>query len=263
MAYTPQGEYEKRFCDLIQSLSSAMQPWEVWTELIAAMACAIANSVTDPALDVYKKREEEYLKAVRTLGSADAAAEAFAIVTEALDANPEQDFLGKLYMVLGLGDHWKGQVFTPYNLSALNAMVTIENVPEQVAERGWIAVNDCAVGGGAMLIGAANEIRKQGVNYQNHVLFVGQDISRTTGMSAYIQLSLLGCPGYIVIADSLTNPITGDPLLPCPKEGQEYWFTPMYYSDVWYERRQVRRMDLATMALLDGKRGNLNGAAGA
>ena len=35
----------------------------------------------------------------------------FAIVVEALERNPEQDFLGELYMELELGNHWKGQVF--------------------------------------------------------------------------------------------------------------------------------------------------------
>ncbi len=41
-------------------------------------------------------------------------AKCFAIVVEALERNPEQDFLGELYMELELGNHWKGQFFTPY-----------------------------------------------------------------------------------------------------------------------------------------------------
>lgn len=56
-------------------------------------------------------------------------------------------------------------------------------------------------------------------------------------MMAYIQLSLLGCPGYIVIANTLTNPIVGSPLMPIEKEEQEFWYTPLYFSKVWHFRR--------------------------
>ena len=94
-----------------------------------------------------------------------------------------------------------------------------------------------------MLIAAANTILRQKVNYQNHVLFVGQDIDRIVGMMAYIQLSLLGCPGYVVIGNSLTNPIVGSALQPFEKEGQEFWYTPLYFSDVWQYRRIFAAMD--------------------
>lgn len=49
------------------------------------------------------------------------------------------------------------------------------------------------------------------------------------------QLSLLGCPGYIVVDDALTNPLVGD-LLFAPME-RETFVTPMYCSDVWEARR--------------------------
>lgn len=87
------------------------------------------------------------------------------------------------------------------------------------------------------MIAAVHTLRRQNVYYHNHVLFVGQDIDRVVGMMAYIQLSLLGCPGYIVIADTMTNPIVGSPLMPIEKEGQEFWYTPLYFSEVWHFRR--------------------------
>ena len=94
-----------------------------------------------------------------------------------------------------------------------------------------------------MLIAAANAIRRQKVNYSHHVMFVGQDIDRIVGMMAYIQLSLLGCPGYMVIGNSLTNPVTGNPLQPAEKEGQEFWYTPLYFSEVWHYRRVFAMLD--------------------
>lgn len=99
---------------------------------------------------------------------------------------------------------------------------------------------DPACGAGATLIAAANTMKNMKYNFQNHVLFVGQDIDRVTGMMCYIQLSLLGCAGYICIANTLTNPLTGHVLFPEEREAQELWFTPMFSSNVWSMRRAIR-----------------------
>lgn len=47
----------------------------------------------------------------------------------------------------------------------------------------------------------------------------------------YIQLSLLGVAGYIKVGNSLTEPMCSDDSL------ENYWFTPIYCSDVWAIRR--------------------------
>lgn len=60
----------------------------------------------------------------------------------------------------------------------------------------------------------------------------------------YVQLSLLGCPGYVVVGDSICNPVTGPMLFPQRREGQEIWYTPMFFSDVWVGRRRVEIMRL-------------------
>ena len=94
-----------------------------------------------------------------------------------------------------------------------------------------------------MLIAAANVLKAQGINYHNHVLFVGQDVDPVVAKMAYIQLSLLGCPGYIAIGNSLTTPMTGHPLFPEDREGLEYWITPFFRSNVWEYRKLWIRMD--------------------
>ena len=103
--------------------------------------------------------------------------------------------------------------------------------------RGYISVCDPACGAGATLISAANTMKGLRHNFQNHVLFVGQDIDRGVGMMCYIQLSLLGCAGYICIGNTITNPLTGHILFPQEREGQELWYMPMFGSDVWQWRR--------------------------
>ena len=61
----------------------------------------------------------------------------------------------------------------------------------------------------------------------------------------YIQLSLLGCPGYVVIDDSLLRPsVSYDARGLLPKDGPQVWYTPMYFRDVWHYRRIGAQMDL-------------------
>lgn len=79
----------------------------------------------------------------------------------------------------------------------------------------------------------ANECTRQGVNYQTSVLFVAQDIDLTAGLMCYIQLSLLGCPGYVVIGNTLTEPsVSLDKRGLIPQDKGNVWYMPFYFQDV-------------------------------
>lgn len=200
--------------------------WQVWTDFITAAAISIANSV-DISGEVHDKREKEYKECIKRLDGVDNAWELFNYVVQALDNDQEQDFLGGLYMNLDLGSHWHGQFFTPYDICRAMAKISLNggerDAKTEILDHGYISINDPACGAGATLIAAANQLRNQYINYQTDALFVGQDIDRIAGMMCYIQLSLLGCAGYVVIANTLSNPITGpDTLIPCPKPSRKY-----------------------------------------
>lgn len=235
-----QGEHmreaEKEFLDIFHGLCYSRSSWQVWQDVITSIACSLSNAV-DRSKEHYESREKEYGQCIERLGSVEAPARMFAIIVEAMENNPEQDFLGKIYMQLNLGNHWKGQFFTPYSVCRLMSEMACEDVDSQIEENGYIAVCDPACGAGATLISTANKMKRCKHNFQNHVLFVGQDIDRVTGMMCYIQLSLLGCAGYVCIADTLSNPLTGPVLFPQEKEGQELWYMPMFQSEVWAWRR--------------------------
>lgn len=235
---------EKLFLDTFNSLCYSRNAWEVWTDFIVATACSLANTV-DHEGKAHDKREKEYVKCIERLGGVNGAAKLLAYVVEALEENPEQDFLGSLFMKLNLGNHWKGQFFTPYCVCRTMAAITVDGVENIIADKGWASINDPACGAGATLIAMANVLREHNINYQNHTLFVAQDIDRVAGLMCYIQLSLLGCAGYVVIANTLCNPITGrTALFAQEKEDQEFWYTPMFVSEVWTYRRKVNLMDL-------------------
>ena len=118
-----------------------------------------------------------------------------------------------------------------------------DDLKGKIEAQGWVSVNDCACGAGATLIAFANECMLRDINYQTSVLFVAQDIDLVTGCMCYIQLSLLGCPGYVVIGNTLTDPglsLDGRGLIPV--HGENIWYTPFYFTDIWHHRRQWWRI---------------------
>lgn len=217
---------KKEFLDIFKTLCYCRSAWQVWDDVIAAMACSLSNAA-DRTPGRYEQREKEYEQCIKRLGSVEELSKLMAIVVMALDENSEQDFLGEMFMNLDLGNHWKGQHFTPYSICKCMAEMEIgAETEENLKQKEYIAVSDPACGAGATLIAAANVFRGKRINYHNQVLFVAQDIDRIAGLMCYIQLSLLGCPGYVVIANTLSNPIVGTSLLPIEKEEQEFWYTP-------------------------------------
>lgn len=233
-------ESEKEFLRLFDTLTYSRSAWQVWEDLMTVMACSISNAV-DRMSKHYEAREREYENCMKRLSSVEIAAKMLGMIVMAFEQNPAQDFLGKLYMNLNLGSHWHGQFFTPYSVCQMMAEVTVGNCEEKVKEKEWISIGDPCVGGGAMLIAVANTMKRQKINYQEQVVFVGQDIDRVVAMMAYIQLSLLGCSGYIVVGDSLLHPFTGSILFPQEREGQELWIMPLFLQDIWEIRRTKER----------------------
>lgn len=55
----------------------------------------------------------------------------------------------------------------------------------------------------------------------------------------YIQLSLLGCAGHVVIADTLKYPVTGSPICPVFNENHDVWYLPMWYLNPLVIRRPL------------------------
>ena len=53
-----------------------------------------------------------------------------------LDENPDQDFLGELYMNLDLGNEHAGQFFTPYNVCRMMSEMNVSDAKKEVADKG-------------------------------------------------------------------------------------------------------------------------------
>lgn len=212
------------------------------------MAICLSN-ITDPNKDRRNQREEKYKYALSQLGcTVEQAAQLLIILTDAIEEAAQKgtslDFLGEIYMDLGLGSHYHGQYFTPYDCAVLSAemMLVPEDVKKKIEDDGYISVADpSGSGSGVMLLAAADKLKTMGYNYQTQAFFIGQDIDRIVAQMCYIQLSLLGCAGYVCVANAIKNPIVGSDatnsvLVPMEMKNQEFYYTPFYYRDVWQTR---------------------------
>ena len=237
------SEYYQEFRSKFQQLlSPRSRPIDIWRDFIVMSACAMSNTVDKSH---YDEREKRYLETINKYEKSQQHIfpELYADVVMALDENPEQDFLGRMFMDLHLDYEELKQIFTPYHVCQLMADVTMGDLVQQVEEQGYVSINDCCCGAGANLIAAINSARHMledaGLNFQNHILVIGQDIEELVALMCFIQISLLGVAGYIKVGNALTEPMTSDDSM------ENYWFTPMYFSDVWHTRRMIHRfMDL-------------------
>jgi type I restriction-modification system DNA methylase subunit len=228
-------EHRQELVDLIRKASYNHSTWRVWDDLMYMGATAI----TQPFRWI-QAREDEYLRRIGQYNAKEQALfpQMFAEIVMALEQEGCVDVLGDLYMELELYNQWKGQFFTPWNVCRMMGKMVDSDAVEMIKQQGYITVHDSCCGSGAMLIAYAHNCKEQEVDYQRHVLFVSQDIDPVVARMCYIQMSLLGMPGYTVIGNSLLYPPDGRTYPEC-----DYLFTPMYYIQgfQWRKQRIIRK----------------------
>ena len=241
MPVHPRDQKARReFLRIFRQLTYRWRSWDIWTDFVTLIACTISNAVD---LLHYDEREELYLRTIKKYNKEEQQLfpELFAHTIMALEENPEQDFLGDIYNELGLNSKEHQQIFTPYHVAHLMAEMTIGDLEEDIRKRDYVTIFDCCCGAGVTLIAAANvakeKLAKTDLNFQNHILVIGQDIDYVVAMMCYIQVSLLGIAGYFKVGNALTEPMSSDDNL------DNYWFTPMYFFPVWRFRRILQSLD--------------------
>ena len=240
-------DYHKKFISQFERLTHRHRSLDVWSDFVTMFACAISNSLDKEHFD---EREKLYLNRINKYDEKERMIfpELAAITVMSLEQNQEQDFLGELYMNMGLKNKSTSQFFTPYHICQLMADMTITDVLKEVRENGYVSINDPCCGAGATLIAGINaakkQLEKENLNYQNYVFIVAQDIDFTVASMCYIQISLLGVAGYVKVGNSLTEPISAK------DDSKNYWFTPMYFSDIWNINRILKK----TNTLFEEKR---------
>lgn len=237
-ATVTRGE-QKAFVKIFDSICQWNSRWDRWNDMIMLFAIEIANTVD---AEHRAERNKTYAAIARKYKPQEfqVFADLFAELVNNLERNPFQDFLGSMYMELGLGNDHAGQFFTPYDVCRMMAEITVPKEFPQFERPGYITINDPACGAGATLIAAAQVLHTRGINYQQRVVFIAQDIDQTVALMCYVQMSLIGCSGYVRVGDTISDPTTGHPLY---GDGTgNCWMMPMFYHQVWHMRRLVDAM---------------------
>ena len=148
-ASSSRADDKKYFIETFNKLvSERNRPWDIWKDFVLMTACAFSNAVDKTH---YDEREDRYLKAIAKYLQYEQGLlpDHLAEMTVALLKNPEQDFLGSIFMSLNLGDEHNGQIFTPYHVCELMAEMTMDGIVKKVEQDGYISINDPCCGAGA------------------------------------------------------------------------------------------------------------------
>jgi Type I restriction-modification system methyltransferase subunit len=204
---------------MFEKLAYRHSLWEVYSDFLEMAALAISNSVD---LIHYGAREKRYLEIIKKYNKEEA--EIFPkLLGELVQALTEKtsDVLGEIFMELELGNKWKGQFFTPYNLCLASAKLMIGNLDKVIEEKGYVSLNEPCSGGGAMVIAFAEAMREQGYNPQKQLMAICQDLDSKAVHMSYIQLSLLGIPATVCHANTLSLEVF------------DTWKTPFWVLGFW------------------------------
>ena len=219
---------KKEFMKSVEYLGRRMNSWRVFADFCEMGALALQNPLLgDDSL------EARYLEVVRCYEPEEQKLfpRLFNCVVDALEADPEQDFLGTVFQELNLASHWHGQFFTPYHLCKLIAQLSVEGAAKAVEEKGFATLAEPACGAGALVIAFCNSMRAAGMNYQQCLAVDAQDVDSTAVHMAYIQLSLLHVPARVILGNTLAL------------EQRRVWRTPAFLMGGWQYRLAARDMD--------------------
>lgn len=229
------SKHKKEFKRIFDNITQNRNSFQVFSDFINTTTIALHNRIPYD-----EESERQYLEIAKQYNHKELNqfAELLHHIQMDLLANQWQDFLGTFYMANGYGDVKKGQFFTPFEIASMMATFTLDTeLKKEIAEKGYISISDPTAGSGVMMIAAAQVISKQGIDLQNDVVFVAEEIDPLIGKMAYIQMCLLDLPGYVMIHNSLSEPITGNKLFP----PETALITSSFYNETWDKRRMEYR----------------------
>lgn len=215
----------------LKILGSKYSISRVFEDWIAVFAISISNSVDRANWD---EREQQYLEIINryTPDEQQILVEASAELVVALERKHIKggptDLLGKVFHSLELHNKYHGQFFTPFHICEFMGQVALgdageadSTLGEALSQKGYVSVYEPCVGSGGMVLGFANAMYKQGLNYSKQMVAYCRDIDIKCVHMAYIQLSLYGIPAVVIHGNSLTN------------EELSKWYTPVFLMDGW------------------------------
>ncbi|MHB9110424.1 MAG: N-6 DNA methylase [Armatimonadota bacterium] len=214
-----QNPHQKALLKLVEACRYRYDLWNLWRDACEMWALAISNAVD---LRQYDARECRYLEII---GHYDKETQArfpqmLGELVMAMEGNFD-DILGQTFMELELSSKWKGQFFTPSCIASLMARLTLEDITPFIEQRGFITVQEPAVGGGVTVLALAEAMAQAGYDYQRQLHVTAIDIDATCCHMSYIQFALHYLPAVVVHGDTLRM------------EERGHWLTPAHVLDGW------------------------------
>ena len=225
-------DHRKELLRLIRQLSQKYSTWAVFEDFLALSALSVSNAVDWTHKE---EREAQYMEIVSRYEKpeVDLFPEMFIHLVKALEQHSKQptDILGQVFHELELHNKYKGQFFTPQHICDFMGMVTLSEDDADINKKGFIGVCEPCAGSGAMILGFAKAMRKNGYDFQRQMVVTATDIDLKCVYMTYLQLSLYGIPAVIIHGNSLTL--------------QEWsrWYTPVYMLDGWVWRQACGNLD--------------------
>lgn len=165
----------------------------------------------------------------------------FSLMVDAL-SEAHQDFLGEVYMELGLGADEMGQYFTPHSVSSLLAQLAAGDLLAQLKSCPFISLQEPTSGAGGMVIAFAEIMLRAGLNPATQLQVTTIDIDPLAADMTFVQLSLLGIPATVNTGNTLTLQMNLTR------------YTPVWFFNDWperirsHERIQAMRAFMITIA---------------
>ncbi|HHG2021870.1 TPA: N-6 DNA methylase [Klebsiella pneumoniae] len=209
-----------RFIHVFKDTGRHLGRWEVFSDFLSLAASE---------LDMARIRAPESIEHCRKICARYEASdiakmqEMFCMMVCALEAK-FHDFLGSIFMVLELGDNFRGQYFTPYPVQSLMARMLMPGVRDTIRREGIATVSDPACGAAGMLIAYAECLLEADINPSMHMFGSRIDIDPVAADMAFIQLYVLGIAAEVVTGNTLTMQI------------RRVRYTPVYYLNEFEKR---------------------------
>ena len=209
-----------RFIHVFKDTGRHLGRWEVFSDFLSLAASE---------LDMARIRAPESIEHCRKICARYEASdiakmqEMFCMMVCALEAK-FHDFLGAIFMVLELGDNFRGQYFTPYPVQSLMARMLMPGVRDTIRREGIATVSDPACGAAGMLIAYAECLLEADINPSMHMFGSCIDIDPVAADMAFIQLYVLGIAAEVVTGNTLTMQI------------RRVRYTPVYYLNEFENR---------------------------
>ena len=116
-----------------------------------------------------------------------------------------QDVLGVLFHELELQNHYKGQFFTPYDVSLAMSKLSlgINGYLNNLENEDFIELGEPAAGAGGMVIASCQIASELNINYSAKMIWTLQDLDLMCVYMSCIQLNLIGAAAVVHHMDTL------------------------------------------------------------